>query len=210
MWQDYTVETLPDVWPGEPHVTRKRSPFKVIWTRTLDLLGREIHSLRGTNVRLALDITDYEINANGTARANARPKSPGIIVSFDTPRRGRLAFPCDTYHFWQENVHAVAVTLEKLRAVDRYGVQQGAQYAGFKQLPATTAPTMTANAAAATLAAYHPLLTAADVVRDFDHARVAWRVARGKTHPDAGGTVGDWHTVETAGRVLAAHFGRTL
>jgi hypothetical protein len=48
----------------------------------------------------------------------------------------RLVFATDAYEDWQHNVRAIALTLEALRAVDRYGTTGGRQYAGFRQLTA--------------------------------------------------------------------------
>lgn len=47
-----------------------------------------------------------------------------------------LRLPCDTFSYWKDNVRAVALALEALRKIDRYGVRTGSQYAGFKALPA--------------------------------------------------------------------------
>ncbi len=50
---EYTVTRLPAVWPGTatPVWSRKRPPFKTIWTRALDLLQREVARLHGENVQ---------------------------------------------------------------------------------------------------------------------------------------------------------------
>lgn len=53
-----------------------------------------------------------------------------------TQQQGRMVLATDTYEHWQANVRAIALTLEALRAVDRYGATQGRQYAGFQQLTA--------------------------------------------------------------------------
>ena len=47
-----------------------------------------------------------------------------------------MRFPCDTFTDWQANVRGIALALEALRAVDRYGVtQQAEQYRGWTALP---------------------------------------------------------------------------
>ncbi len=46
-------------------------------------------------------------------------------------------FPCDRFKHWDDNLRAISLTLERMRAVDRYGVTLNKQqYAGFKALPA--------------------------------------------------------------------------
>ncbi len=45
----------------------------------------------------------------------------------------RLVYATDCCDFWQHNVRSIALGLEALRAVDRYGIsRRGEQYAGFR------------------------------------------------------------------------------
>lgn len=45
------------------------------------------------------------------------------------PRRGHLSYPCDTFTTLQDNLRVIALALEALRMVDRYGVtRRGEQY----------------------------------------------------------------------------------
>jgi len=207
---DYRVIPLPSVWPGRstPDWQRRRAPFKSVPGRALRLLAREIGMLNGKNVRIAIDVHVDRIKLDGQLYANARARTPAVIVIFDT-KDGTLQFPCDTFTFWEANVDAIARALEALRMVDRYGVQQGRQYAGYKQLPSSTAPTMTAEAAATALANRSPF-SMREIPGDVGRARLAVRSARAKTHPDAGGSTEQWHQVETARAVLEAHFGSAL
>lgn len=208
---DYRVIPLPSVWPGRstPDWQRRRAPFKSVPGRALRLLAREIGMLNGKNVRIAIDVRDDQIKLDGQLYANARARTPAVIVIFDT-KDGTLQFPCDTFTFWEANVDAIARALEALRMVDRYGVQQGRQYAGYKQLPSSTAPTMNAALAAQALALVNRELSADTILADYSIARTALRVARSRAHPDAGGSSERWHQVETARAVLEAHFGRAL
>jgi hypothetical protein len=62
---------------------------------------------------------------------------PGAEVSFELPGRGRVVFHTDAYKTLHANLHAIALGLEALRAVDRHGITSTAeQYAGFAQLTA--------------------------------------------------------------------------
>lgn len=213
---DYRVTPLPALWPAKqtPSYARKRPQFKTIWTRALDLLAREIAMLRGSRVEIAIDIQDRHLRVDGGLRADARPSSPAVIVSFDT-KDGRLQFPCDTFSFWQENVDAIARALEALRMVNRYGVQQGKQYAGFKAIPPTTSATGSAYQAAVNIAslAYRdgPI---APHVREMlgkrDVACDAVRIAKARAHPDAGGNAELFSAVGHAAQILAAHHGGSL
>ena len=46
-----------------------------------------------------------------------------------------MSYPCDKYSNWQANLRAIALSLEALRAEDRYGVTRRAeQYKGWAKL----------------------------------------------------------------------------
>ena len=58
-----------------------------------------------------------------------------MVVSFDSPN-GSLSFPCDTYLTFDENLRAIGLSLQALRAVDRYGVtKRGSSSQEWKRLP---------------------------------------------------------------------------
>lgn len=221
----YRLVPLPTVWPGKRNTSTKRSPFKTRWTRTLELLERELKHLDARNIEIAVDVrSERDIRADGMLRADARPRHP-VILSFtlpatstwdittqrnviDRPER-RLQFPCDTYGWWEDNVYAIAMALENLRAVERWGVSQTSQYEGFRALPASTAATMSTEDAAKILASHiggshEPLIASVDRARD------AARLASARTHPDRGGSTFAFQRVQEATRALGAHFGTAL
>lgn len=197
------------VWPGTPTKSRQSAPFRARWSDTTGLLTRELRHLQARNVVLQLDYEERDLRLDGMPRANARMGHPGVVLSFDS-KHGALRYPCDTYTDWRDNVRAIALALEKLRAVDRYGVTRRAeQYAGWKALPATTAPAMSTEQAAAWIAGLtgrHPRL----ILDDAPTAREAVRRAAARMHPDAGGKAADFARVQEAKRVLAAHHGVSL
>ena len=205
---EYRVEPLPPVWPQKATLYPLRAPFKTVWSKTLQLLEREIRMLGGRNVRIQVKVwSDRDIRQDGQLRADARPGN-AVIVLFDT-NEGTLQFPCDTFTYWQDNVGAIARALEDLRRVDRYGVRKGAQYTGYKQIAATSTPTFTAEEAARQIIeASGSGLSPGDVLKDRGFALNLFRIARHRSHPDrAGGDVQRFTLVGEAGRVLARHFG---
>lgn len=128
------------VWPGKPtpRGLRRPSRFDTPWGKTIDLLERELEHLRARNVVIEADCPPSEIRIDGHLRANAKLNGPGVVISFDSAK-GPLRFPCDTFTDWQANVRGIALGLEALRAVDRYGVTQHAeQYKGWTALPDKT------------------------------------------------------------------------
>jgi hypothetical protein len=213
----YKYSPLPATWPGKRRPTsfvRKRSPFKMIWTKTEKLLERELTHLGAKDVVIAVDIRNPGFfRQDGMLKADARPASPAVILAFTNRAGVRLQFPCDTYAFWQDNVHAIALSLEALRAVDRHEVTQGdAQYVGFKALPAgggaPGAVEMTEGRASEILAEYSdfpPHL----IVQESSVARIAIRTAKSRSHPDAKGPAGAFEDVTAAAAVIARLHGQT-
>lgn len=213
---DYKIEAI-EVWPGEktPSYQRKRSPFKTIWTSVISHLAKEIRQLGGRNVIFRLQVTNWDVNKNGTLRADARIKEPGVIIQFVAGRlKGTptLLYRCDRFPYWQDNVSAIARGLEALRLVDRYGVTPtGEQYAGFKALPSTTAPTMSTTDAAAVIHRFSGGHTLPEIIQNADAAKTCVRMAIGRTHPDRNnGGRADYDRVDAARRVLSSVHGISL
>lgn len=124
---------------------RSRHAFKASWSSTMGLLERELDHLDAERIVLQADFADRDLRLDGMPRSGARqPEHPGIRIAFDSTH-GPLTYATDAYEFWQHNVRAIALGLEALRAVDRYGVtRRGEQYTGWKQLeagPSSMTPT---------------------------------------------------------------------
>lgn len=111
-----------------------RSPFRTAWGTTLALLWKELNQLGASDVVLEIDIREQDLKINGEMRASARPASDRLALSFKTPD-GPLRFCCDQFDKWQDNLRAIALGLESLRRVDRYGItNKGEQYAGWRAI----------------------------------------------------------------------------
>lgn len=109
------------------------------WSATIRLLRKELKFLDAKNVVLHMAVPLAAISMDGTLKGGRLgPSHPGVILTFDS-KYGPLSYPTDRFQFWRANVRAIAVSLENLRRVDRYGVTNtGEQYSGFKQLAAKT------------------------------------------------------------------------
>jgi hypothetical protein len=216
----YTVRPISDrSWLG---TTKKEATrFSAKWTATEQLLLDEIGHLGGKDVVLEIDVREQDFKLNGELRANAKATSPAVAIAFES-KHGPLFYRCDRFYAqyygqgedWQHNARAIALTLQALRAVDRYGATEtGQQYTGFKALGAgraMPASHMTRTEAAALL---DRVAIGPDAEPDDDAiprilasealAKSALRSARGAAHPDRNG--GDqtlWDQVEQAGKVL--------
>lgn len=124
-------------WPGAMTPRRVLSPFSADLTSTLTILRRELREAGAKNAEMLIAIPASQFRQDGHPYARAIPEHPGIILSFDT-KVGHLSYPSDSYTRWQDNLRAVALSLDALRKVDRYGVtKHGEQYRGFLAIEAT-------------------------------------------------------------------------
>jgi hypothetical protein len=192
-------------WPGEQtsDYKRKDAPFRAPFRSTVDLLRRELDQLRARNVVLQIAMAERDFRIDGYPRANARAEHPGVILSLDS-KHGPLSYPCDRFWEWQDNLRAIALALEALRKVDRYGVtKHGEQYTGWKQLPSgrPMPAAMNRDDALVVLAGFAGWTTPADSA-DPAVIDLCYRTAAKRVHPDAGGTTADFQRLQEAKRVL--------
>lgn len=185
-----------------PRRERSRARFSVGYQTRLNLLDVELSKLGARNIVIQAEFEAREIRNDGWPRSTARPKGPAVIVSFDSDK-GPLSFPCDTFQRWEDNLYAIARSLEALRAVDRYGVTRRAeQYRGWAQLPAA-APD---RAFGSKLEASRWLAEIAGVVDgrplSGDHLETTYRIAARRLHPDAGGSTEAFQRLQDAMRLL--------
>lgn len=192
------------------NVRREHSSFKSSWSSTLGLLDREVSHLgpKYPEFVMQVDCAERDIRLDGMLRADARPMSPAIAVNIETRKKGDLLFVCGRFHDWQDNVRAIALGLEALRRVERYGiVQADEQYRGWQALPpgmAMPAAKMTVEEAqrfmVATARANGLLL---DVVHLEEDIGAFYRAVAKFVHPDAGGDAETFRKLTEARDLLA-------
>lgn len=192
-----------DVWPGKPTQSRKRSPFSADYRSTLSLLNSELKHLGAGDIVLQVYLDRNKIRNDGMMRADANPSSPGVILSFKC-KHGQLMYPCDTFLAWTDNLRAIALALQALRAVDRYGVTSRAeQYRGWQQLPAPDGPTIKTRAQAIEFLA-GILGWRNSTIEGEELIKVVIRKCQFKTHPDQGGDPSQFKLVMECEKVLLA------
>jgi len=198
MFQNIEVQFEPiREWPGKRTVNRQRSRFKASLTDTYQRLERELLHLGCKQLVIQADCDLRMIRQDGLLRSDARLNGPGVILSFQS-KHGPLSYPCDTFENWDCNLRAIALGLEALRTVDRYGVtKRGEQYRGWTALPAPNGDGWTADAAYAFLVALVGVMEPVDGVDDL------LRRAEFKSHPDRGGNPDDFKKVQLARELLA-------
>jgi len=142
---------------------------------------------------LQVDIDPSKFRLDGTPYTNATPNYPGVILTIDTRKHGVLTYPCNAFNRWQDNVRAIALGLEALRKVERYGIaERGQQYAGFAKLGSgiPMGPSqMTVQEAAAFIVKYcdDPFGREFDIADDPLFATALFSEAAFRLHPDHGG-----------------------
>jgi hypothetical protein len=192
-------------WPGEKRKDwqRKFAQFRSTYAQSLDLLERELNHLKAKNIAIEAYFDRSKIRNDGWPFSGAAPAEPGVIISF-TGKSGELSFPCDTYQNWQHNLHAIALALEALRAVDRYGVTQRAeQYKGWAKLP--PAPEVMLPVDAIALLLLHSGIEPQSPVS----LKEAWQAAARKLHPDntVTGSSGQFVMLQKAKKALEEAYG---
>jgi hypothetical protein len=192
------IDRWPDGWDRSKPPTRY-SPFKATYRSTLELLDRELYQLSAKNTVLQVDASERDCRMDGQLRADAKLRYDGVILAFETKKYGPLSYPCNAFTGgyknpgWQSNLRAIALGLEALRKVERYGIApRGEQYQGWAQLGSGIAlgPTkMTVEGAAAFIAKYSqdPDGRLVDVEADPFFATALFNEAPFRLHPDTGG-----------------------
>ncbi len=172
-------------WPGKQTASyqRRRAPFRASYAKTLDLLESELNHLSAKDILIQAFFKREQIRNDGWPRSSARPSQPGVVLNFQVNRES-YSYPCDRFDGWEDNLRAIALSLQALRAVDRYGVTRGhEQYQGFRRLAAAL-PVNPQNAAVEFLAKHAGV--SFDSVQNDPEA--AYRLAARQLHPDSGGS----------------------
>jgi hypothetical protein len=206
-------------WPGPVTASRKSSGvFQADWESTLILLRDEVDKLDGEYpIVIQIDVGELDLRQDGMLKTRARVGPfPGVVVSFKS-RHGPLQYASDAYEQrymgslpgWQANVRAVALALEALRAVDRYGVsKRGEQYTGWKALPAGNGSSFaTADEALRWMRAYAvdglDLYPDPTPIEDVP-LKELYRFMAKLMHPDRGAPRAEWDRLDEARQLLTA------
>lgn len=132
--------------------------------------------------------SDLQLRNDGLPRSGQpKPNDPGVAVYFQLDGKNRC-IPCDLYLRIEDNIAAIAATLEALRTIERHGSQMfEAAFTGFDALPA---PDHAIKRSWRDVLDYYG--------SDFAEAQLAWRRRCKVTHPDTGGTNEQFHEVNQA------------
>lgn len=189
-------------WIGAETKSPKRSQFKSTYKKTKELLENELwqFTVVWSSVQLEMFIHAEDLRQDGELRANAKPYKPGVALSFTIiTRRLRnretgeirnetktLSYPCDTFDDWRDNLRAIALSLEKLRAVSRYGVFKYEDMIERLALPSADGKLATIDLAYQFLAE-HSGENISKMQTDTAVLNQAYLTCLHKFHPDKGG-----------------------
>ena len=134
------VDAFPLQWPVGWARTegdqRRAAIYQVSFARARDDMMRSVRLLGGTDIVVSSNIA---LRRDGQPYANqAEPRDPGIAVYW-TQRNQPRVIACDCWRTTRDNVRAIGLAVEGLRAVERSGASQILERAfqGFAALPAT-------------------------------------------------------------------------
>lgn len=105
----------------------------------------ELEQLEVTGaVAVQVVAAEADVRRDGMLRARADVRHPGVALSFRSASAGDLIYPCDQFIGrwygevdWQVNLRAIALGLQALRKLDRYGItRRGEQYTGWRAIEA--------------------------------------------------------------------------
>lgn len=207
------IKQRPEGWTDHG---KRWTPFTATYADTLVLLDRELTMLQAKDPILQVAAAPGQVRMDGQLRNDARVDGDGVILSFETEAHGTLTYPCCAFTGsgrrpgWQANLRAIALGLEALRKVERYGIaDRGQQYAGYAELGTGIAlgAGMTVDMAAKILAGAIDGWDAGDLLNgpgdpDIPSVREAFKRAALIFHPDNGGDPEDFHKITEARDVL--------
>lgn len=157
-----------------------------------ELLERELLALDATDIVVECGFDRSQIRNDGWPRSGCTPRWPDIRLYMET-RHGPLRYECAAFDHWEQNLHAIALWLQRQRlALEEWGIGTGGEaYRGFAALPSAR------DAALETLARLAGLPGAAALTADTD-LKAVYRQAAMRCHPDRGGNADDMARLNNA------------
>lgn len=171
----------PTGWPRTEPVKREQSKFNTTVPRALDFVTDEVRRLGGKNLVISSNCT----------LGSYRPDDPGVAVFF-AYQGINAAIPCDRWRKVEDNLHAIAKTIEAMRGIERWGAKHmlKAAFTGFAALPAP---------GKASARGWREVLGVAADERNRQRVEECYRISRSKTHPDKpGGNAEEFDAVQRA------------
>lgn len=182
-------------WPvGRPRVQNPEySKFKPgsIYSEAQSVF-RQIELMGGREIIIS---SNMQYRADGLPYTRQNVHDTGVAVYFKNAQGEEQCIPCDNWVTLEENLRAIAKTIEAMRGIERWGGKSlmNAAFSGFKALPS----------AIVTPPPDRPhrdwwIVLGVDRNADAPTVKQAYRRAQATAHPDAGGTNQDFQEVQAA------------
>lgn len=167
------IEAYPLTWPaGRPRAKwAQESRFKTTLGVAIREVQNEVSRLGGGSLIIS---SNLPLRRDGIPYANAsQPADRGVAVYF-TYKKRPMCFACDRWKKVEDNMWAIAKTIDALRGIERWGSGQMVEQAftGFVALPAPEQPWQVLG------------LTSHATREEID---AAYRKLASEHHPDKGG-----------------------
>lgn len=195
--KQHGINAYPLQWPVGRDRTRQFSRevarFNTTFARARDEIVRNVALLTGTQLRWmkgndVIVSTNIPVRGDGLPYATFRkPDDPGVAVYFDYKGK-QMSFACDRWTRIEDNMQAIAKTIEALRGIARWGTgdMMQAAFTGFTALPSPDAQRPWWEVLGLSRAASHEVIEG------------RYRELRSSTHPDRGGSTNQFRAVQNA------------
>lgn len=135
------IEAYPLTWPPGKARTRygEVSRFRCALGAAIKEVQAEVSRLGGRDLIIS---SNLPLRRDGVPYANAsQPDDRGVAVYFNYKKRP-MCFACDRWRKIEDNMWAIAKTIDALRGIERWGSGQMVEQAftGFAALPAPEQP----------------------------------------------------------------------
>lgn len=182
------IEAYPLCWPvARPRARfREAANFRTAIGRARDEVRHQVKLLGGAQLVMS---TNLMLRQDGLPYANQRqPDDPGVAIYF-TYKKRQMCFACDRWRKIEDNLQAVAKTIEALRGVARWGTgdMMEAAFTGFTALPAPGQTTL----------GWREVLEVPTTATK-DEIELAYKRLRSKHHPDKQGDAVMFNVVQKA------------
>lgn len=183
-----TIDAYPLTWPDgrirTPSYSRERAKFATTFARARDDVFHEVELLVGRyTVRDAGVVlsTNIALRRDGLPLASQRqPDDPGVALYFMYKKR-QVCFACDRWNKIEDNMQAIAKTIDALRGIARWGTGDMVESA-FRGYTALPAPGSIATRTWREVMGFAFTPTPQELTAKY-------RVLRSAAHPDNGGSV---------------------
>lgn len=135
------IEAYPLTWPpGRPRTKwRESARFKTQLGTAIQNLRLEVERLGGHDLVISSNIP---LRRDGFPSARSGAMSDLGVAAYFTLKKKPMCFACDRWNEVEDNMQAIAKTIEALRGIERWGSGQMVEQAftGFIALPAPEQP----------------------------------------------------------------------